>query len=52
MKQLNYVIRKTFVSYLWRGEGKRWFKSRYKSTKKFLKDYFIRIDTQISVTKK
>jgi hypothetical protein len=50
MKQINYKIKKGHVSYLWRGEGKRWYKARFK------KSWFIKIDirkyTQIYVTKK
>ena len=30
MKELNYKIKKGHVSYLWRGEGKRLYKSLYK----------------------
>jgi hypothetical protein len=32
MKQINYKIKKGHVSYLWRGEGKRLYKSLYKSS--------------------
>ncbi|CAB5218099.1 hypothetical protein UFOVP208_53 [uncultured Caudovirales phage] len=32
MKQLNYKIKKGHVSYLWRGEGKRWYKARFKTS--------------------
>jgi hypothetical protein len=32
MKQINYKIKKGHVSYLWRGEGKRLYKSLYKKS--------------------
>ena len=32
MKQINYKIKKGKVSYLWRGVGKRLYKSLYKSS--------------------
>jgi len=38
MKQINYKIKKGHVSYLWRGEGKRWYKAHYK------KYWFVKID--------
>ena len=43
MKQINYKIKKGHVSYLWRGEGKRWFKARFKNTTWFIKNYFIEL---------
>jgi len=43
MKQINYKIKKGHVSYLWRGEGIRWFKARFKNTKRFIKNHFIEL---------
>lgn len=43
MKQINYKIKKGHVSYLWRGEGKRWFKARFKNQTWFIKNYFIEL---------
>ena len=46
MKEINYKIKKGCNSYLWRGEGKRWYKARFR------KDWHYWFDTKYLIPKK
>lgn len=41
--KINYKIKKGKASYLWRGEGMRWFKARFKKSTRFIKNNLIEL---------